>query len=39
MTEVRDALEKGTRQAKAVAEETMAMVKDALDLNYLEKHR
>src|SRR5262249_14492001 len=39
MGEVREALEKGTQRAKGVAEETMALVKDALELNYLEKHR
>jgi tryptophanyl-tRNA synthetase len=35
---VREALEHGSKQARAVAQETMAMVRDALDLNYLEKH-
>jgi len=37
MGEVRDALEKGTLAAKKVAGETMAMVRDALELNYLER--
>jgi tryptophanyl-tRNA synthetase len=36
---VRDALESGTTRARAVAQETMAMVRDALDLGYLDKHR
>ena len=35
MEQVKDALAKGTRAEKAVAEETMAMVKDAMGLNYL----
>jgi tryptophanyl-tRNA synthetase len=35
--EVRAALEKGVTNAKQRAVETMAMVRDALDLNYLEK--
>jgi tryptophanyl-tRNA synthetase len=34
--EVRDALAKGCANAKEVAQETMALVRDALDLNYLE---
>ncbi len=33
--EVRDALAAGTRDARAVAAETMAMVKDAMGINYL----
>jgi tryptophanyl-tRNA synthetase len=33
---VRDALEQGTKRGRAIAQETMAMVRDALDLNYLE---
>ncbi|MFN0097000.1 MAG: tryptophan--tRNA ligase [Dehalococcoidia bacterium] len=36
---VRDALEAGTNRMRVVAQETMALVRDALDLNYLEKHR
>jgi tryptophanyl-tRNA synthetase len=36
---VRDALEAGTARARAVAQETMAMVHEALDLGYLDKHR
>ena len=32
---VRDALEKGCREAKAIAQETMAMVRDALQIDYL----
>ena len=39
MSLVRDALASGTERARAVAEETMVMVRDALDLGYLEKHR
>jgi tryptophanyl-tRNA synthetase len=33
---VREALEQGTKRGRAIAKETMAMVRDALDLNYLE---
>ncbi len=36
---VREALEHGTKRARVIAQETMAMVRDALDLNYLENHR
>jgi tryptophanyl-tRNA synthetase len=36
---VREALEHGTRRGRVIAQETMAMVRDALDLNYLEQHR
>jgi tryptophanyl-tRNA synthetase len=35
MGEVRDALAKGTGEAKAVAQETMALVREAMALNYL----
>jgi hypothetical protein len=34
---VREALEHGTARARAIAKETMSMVRDALDLNYLRK--
>lgn len=34
---VREALEHGSKQARVIARETMAMVHDALDLNYLGK--
>jgi len=34
---VRDALEQGTHLARKVAQETMALVRDALDLGYLTK--
>ena len=37
MDDVRAALAKGCTNAKNVAQETMAMVRDALELNYLEK--
>ena len=37
--EVRDALAKGTREGKAIAAETMAMVRDALQIDYLRKQR
>jgi tryptophanyl-tRNA synthetase len=36
---VREALEQGTIRARAVAEETMALVRDALDLGYFKKFR
>ena len=36
---VREALEAGTKRGRAIAQETMEMVRDALDLNCLEKHR
>ena len=39
MSLVRDALEAGTTRARTAAQETMAMVRDALGLGYLEKHR
>ncbi|MCC6386599.1 MAG: tryptophan--tRNA ligase [Dehalococcoidia bacterium] len=35
---VREALADGTARYRAKAQETMALVRDALDLNYLEKH-
>jgi tryptophanyl-tRNA synthetase len=34
---VREALEQGTQRGRAIARETMEMVRDALDLNYFEK--
>jgi tryptophanyl-tRNA synthetase len=36
---VREALECGTQRGRAIAQETMEMVRDALDLNYLEQYR
>lgn len=39
MPMVREALEHGSARARETAQETIAMVRDALDLNYLEKHR
>ncbi|MFN0147005.1 MAG: tryptophan--tRNA ligase [Dehalococcoidia bacterium] len=36
---VRDALEHGTNRGRAIARQTMEMVRDALDLNYLDKYR
>ena len=33
---VREALEHGTKRGRAIAQETMEMVRDALDLNYLQ---
>lgn len=38
MSLVRDALEHGTNRGRAIARETMEMVRDALDLNYLRKY-
>jgi len=35
---VREALEHGTKRGRAIAQETMEMVRDALDLQYLEKY-
>jgi hypothetical protein len=35
---VRDALAAGTEAGQRIARETMVMVRDALDLNYLEKY-
>jgi hypothetical protein len=37
MSLVRDAIEEGTQRARVTARETMDMVRDALDLNYLKK--
>ena len=36
---VREALEHGTKRGRTIARETMEMVRDALDLNYLDRHR
>jgi tryptophanyl-tRNA synthetase len=38
MSLVREALEHGTKRGRAIARETMEMVRDALDLNYLRKY-
>jgi tryptophanyl-tRNA synthetase len=38
MSLVREALEQGTQRYRAIARETMEMVRDALDLNYFSKH-
>lgn len=38
MPAVKEALEAGTNRMRVIARETMDMVRDALDLNYLEKH-
>lgn len=38
MSQVREALEHGTKRGRAIAQETMEMVRDALDLNYLGKY-
>jgi len=38
MSMVCEALEHGTKRGRAIAQETMEMVRDALDLNYLEKY-
>ena len=38
MPVVREALEAGTARMRTVARETMEMVRDALDLNYLERY-
>lgn len=35
---VREALEQGSKQGRAIAAETMEMVHDALDMNYLERY-
>ncbi len=37
MSEVREALEHGSKRARVIAQETMELVRDALDLNYLGK--
>jgi len=34
---VREALQQGTQRGRAIAQETMEMVRDALDLNYFAK--
>ena len=34
---VREALEQGTQRGRAIARQTMAMVRDALDLDYFRK--
>jgi tryptophanyl-tRNA synthetase len=39
MGDVHDALEAGTERMRTTARETMEMVRDALDLNYLAKYR
>ena len=39
MSLVREAIEAGTNRARVIAKETMEMVRDALDLNYLSKFR
>jgi tryptophanyl-tRNA synthetase len=38
MTLVQEALDHGTRRARSIARDTMEMVRDALDLNYLRKY-
>jgi tryptophanyl-tRNA synthetase len=38
MSLVREALDHGTKRGRAIASETMEMVRDALDLNYLRKY-
>jgi tryptophanyl-tRNA synthetase len=38
MPRVREALEYGTKRGRTIAQETMEMVRDALDLNYLRKY-
>jgi tryptophanyl-tRNA synthetase len=38
MSQVREILEQGTKRARTIARETMELVRDALDLNYLEKY-
>jgi tryptophanyl-tRNA synthetase len=38
MSLVREALEHGTKRGRTLAQETMEMVRDALDLNYLTKY-
>jgi tryptophanyl-tRNA synthetase len=39
MSLVREAVEHGTQRARVIAAETMEMVRDALDLDYLRKFR
>ena len=38
MSLVREVLEHGTQRGRTIAKETMEMVRDALELNYLRKH-
>ncbi len=38
MSQVRETLEQGTKRARTIARETMEMVRDALELNYLQKY-
>jgi tryptophanyl-tRNA synthetase len=38
MALVREALEHGTQRGRSIARQTMEMVRDALDLNYLRKY-
>jgi tryptophanyl-tRNA synthetase len=38
LAQVRDALEHGARRARSLAAQTMAMVREALDLDYLRKY-
>ena len=38
MSLVQEVLEHGSQRGRAIARETMEMVRDALDLNYLRKH-
>lgn len=38
MSQVREILEQGTKRARTIARETMELVRDALDLNYLGKY-
>jgi len=38
MSLVQDALEHGTNRCRAIARDTMEIVRDALDLNYLRKY-
>ena len=35
---VREALDQGSKRARAIARETMELVRDALDLNYFRRH-
>lgn len=35
---VREALDQGSKRARAIARETMELVRDALDLNYFRQH-
>lgn len=38
MPQVKEALEAGTKRGRAIAQDTMEMVRDALDLNYLRRY-